>query len=318
MIKLLLLFCFAFILFASDELSVGEKKEDKKTTIYSVQLFAEKNIEKAKIRVDKVPQNIKNEITLHNIGNYIVGRYAQNESYRSMKQNLEKIHQAGYRDAYIIESTDWDMKNSLVFDGTNEEKKQVAQKQDSNPKISKFDKSDILLKANNAYQNGDETGAMLYYEMLLASGYENQKIKNNLCYLYGKKGAWFQAKSTIESERYQGNLLYAYAYGAVQNNQENYYNDMLAYIAVDGSGKLMMLTGYYFEKKDDMQRAASFYKMAYEKNPSDVYNIFSYARVLDMEQNAQARGLYRDILNRVNDSHPLYATIQKRVRELGE
>ncbi|MDQ1341305.1 MAG: hypothetical protein QG567_2463 [Campylobacterota bacterium] len=112
--------------------------------------------------------------------------------------------------------------------------------------------------------------------------------------------------------------MYAYAYGAVKSNQENYYNDMLPYIAVDGSGKLMMLTGYYFEKKEDMQRATSFYKMAYEKNPSDIYNIFSYARVLDMEQNTQARVLYRDILNQVDDSHPLYATIQKRVRELGE
>ncbi|MDO9267107.1 MAG: hypothetical protein Q7U00_08515 [Sulfurimonas sp.] len=318
MIKLFLLFSFSVLVFASDALTFGNEKKDIKTTIYSVQLFSEKDIAKAKTTLEKTPENIKKETFLHKIGDYVVGRYGENKSYSSMKQSLQKAKEAGYLDAYIIESTNLDMKSSLVFDGTNEEKKQVAQKQDSNPKISKFDKSDILLKANNAYQSGDETGAMLYYEMLLASGYENQKIKNNLCYLYGKKGAWFQAKSTIESERHQGKLLYAYAYGAVKSNQENYYNDMLPYIAVDGSGKLMMLTGFYFEKREDMQRAISFYKMAYEKNPSDPYNIFVYARVLDMEQKTQAAALYRDVLNKIDSSHPLYATIQKRVIELGE
>ncbi|MDQ1341304.1 MAG: hypothetical protein QG567_2462 [Campylobacterota bacterium] len=195
MIKLFLLFSFSVLVFASDVLTFGNEKKEIKTTIYSVQLFSEKNIAKAKTILEKTPENIKKETFLHKIGDYVVGRYGENKSYSSMKQSLQKAKEAGYASAYIIESTNLDMKNSLVFDGTNEEKKQVAQKQDSNPKISKFDKSDILLKANNAYQSGDETGAMLYYEMLLASGYENQKIKNNLCYLYGKKVHGFKQKA---------------------------------------------------------------------------------------------------------------------------
>lgn len=318
MMKLFLFFCFTVFVFASDVLTFGNEKKDIKTTIYSVQLFSEKDIAKAKTTLEKTPENIKKETFLHKIGDYVVGRYGENKSYSSMKQSLQKAKEAGYLDAYIIESTNLDMKSSLVFAPTQEEKKQHAAVDNSTIGISKFDQSNILLKANNAYQSGDETEAMLYYEMLLASGYENQKIKNNLCYLYGKQGAWFQAKSIIESQRYQGKLLYAYSNGAVQSNQENYYNDILPYISIDNSGRLMMLTGFYFEKREDMQRAISFYKMAYEKNPSDPYNIFVYARVLDMEQKTQAAALYRDVLNKIDSSHPLYATIQKRVIELGE
>jgi tetratricopeptide (TPR) repeat protein len=316
--KLFLFFCFAVFVFASDALTFGDEKKDIKTTIYSVQLFSEKDIAKAKTILEKTPENIKKETFLHKIGDYVVGRYGENKSYSSMKQSLQKAKEAGYLDAYIIESTNLDMKNSLVFASTQEEKKQHAKVESSTIGMSKFDQSNILLKANNAYQSGSEAEAMLYYEMLLASGYENQKMKNNLCYLYGKQGAWFQAKNIIEGQRYQGKLLYAYANGAVQSNQENYYNDILPYIAIDNSGKLMMLTGFYFEKREDMQRAISFYKMAYEKNPSDPYNIFAYARVLDMEQKTQATALYRDVLSKINSSHPLYATIQKRVSELGE
>lgn len=318
MMKLFLFFCFTVFVFASDALTFGNEKKDIKTTIYSVQLFSEKDIAKAKTTLEKTPENIKKETFLHKIGDYVVGRYGENKSYSSMKQSLQKAKEAGYLDAYIIESTNLDMKSSLVFAPTQEEKKQHAEVKNSTIGISKFNQSNILLKANNAYQSGDETEAMLYYEMLLASGYENQKIKNNLCYLYGKQGAWFQAKSIIDSQRYQGKLLYAYSNGAVQSNQENYYNDILPYISIDNSGRLMMLTGFYFEKREDMQRAISFYKMAYEKNPSDPYNIFVYARVLDMEQKTQAAALYRDVLNKIDSSHPLYATIQKRVIELGE
>lgn len=316
--KLFLFFCFTVFVFASDALTFGDEKKDIKTTVYSVLLFSEKDIAKAKTALEKTPENIKKETFLHKIGDYVVGRYGENKSYSSMKQSLQKAKEAGYLDAYIVESTNLDMKNSLLFTPIQEEKKQHAKADNSNIGISKFDQSNILLKANNAYKSGEETEAMLYYEMLLASGYENQKIKNNLCYLYGKQGAWFQAKNIIEGQRYQGKLLYAYANGAVQSNQENYYNDILPYIAIDNSGKLMMLTGFYFEKREDMQRAISFYKMAYEKNPSDPYNIFAYARVLDMEQNSQSKTIYMDILKKIDTSHPLYATIYKRVSEIGE
>lgn len=126
-----------------------------------------------------------------------------------------------------------------------------------------------------------------------------------------------QAKSMIERGGVDSKLLYAYAYGAAQSNQESYYEDLLTYISVDGSGRLLLLTGYYFEKRGELQKALPFYKMAYEKNSSDHYHKFAYARALDMEQKDSLR-LYKELLAAVGSNHALYANIQKRVQELGE
>ncbi|MDD5373554.1 MAG: hypothetical protein PHO62_09040 [Sulfurimonas sp.] len=335
MIKLLTIFCFTFALFASDALSVGvqkkseEKKEEEKKVVYAVQLFAEQNIDLAQITLGKISKNIKDNITLHKIGNYIVGRYGQSESYTQTKADLQKAYEAGYKNSYIITSTNLDMKNNLVSGEIKEQEKQIPKveikeqekktpkaEKNGNSKISKSEKSNILLKAQNAYEKGDENEAMIYYEMLLATGEKSQKIKNNLCYLYGKRGAWLQAKEIIDAEQFNGKLVYAYAYGAVLGNQENYYGDLSEYIMVDKSGRLMLLSGYYFEKREDMQRAASFYKIAYEKNPSDLYNIFAYARILDMQQNREALTFYKKILSKIDASHPLHIAVNERIKEL--
>jgi len=334
MIKFFTIFCFTLALFASDTVGVGvqkeeQKKDEQKRVVYAVQLFAEQDIDSAAITLGKISKNLKDVVTLHKIGNYIVGRYGQSESYAQTKTDLQKAYDAGYKDSYIITSTDVDMKNNLVqgeikkqekqapkVETKEQEKKASKIEKNSTPKISKSDKSNTILKAQSAYEKGDENEAMIYYEMLLASGEKSQKIKNNLCYLYGKRGAWFQAKEIIDSEQYNGKLIYAYAYGAVENNQDNYYNDLSEYIVVDKSGRLMLLSGYYFEKREDMQRAASFYKMAYEKNSSDVYNIFAYARILDMQQNIEALAFYKKILSKIDASHPLYIAVNVRIKEL--
>ena len=185
-------------------------------------------------------------------------------------------------------------------------------------KLSQTAKTELLLKAQSAYERGDESEAMIYYEMLLAANEASQKAKSNLCYLYGKKGAWMQAKNLIEAQEFNGKLLYSYAYGAVLSNQENFYEDMLPYISLDSSGRLLLLAGYYFEKRHDNKKAASFYKMAYEKNKSDHYHKYAYARALDIEQNKEAYRHYKELLAQVETSHPLHASIQKRVNELGE
>jgi len=318
MIKLLIFFIFASVLYSSEAIGIGEEQKDQNTTVYSIQLFTFKSLQGAKIFFDKTPQNLKDKAALYKSGDYIVGRYGEESSYEEMKQSLQKIHEAGYADAFVVKTNSFNMKNNKIFTGAGKTKKEITQNKNITPSISKHNKSDLLLKAQRAYQSGDEMGAAFYFEMLLNSGYENQKIKNNLCYLYGKSGAWPQAKELIESERYKGKLIYAYAYGAVESNQDSYYDDMLPYISADDSGRLMMLSGYYFEKRDDMQRALSFYKIAYEKNPNDIYNIFAYARALDIEQNEKAKSLYLEALNKIDASHQLYAIIKKRFNELGE
>ena len=197
----------------------------------------------------------------------------------------------------------------LSFSNKNTQKKQNA--------LTKYSKSNMILKANQAYKKGNETDAMIYYEMLLSSGYNNKKRKNNLCYLYGKRGAWFEAKEIIDKERYQGKLLYAYAYGAVENNQENYYQNLLPYIMIDRSGLLMLLTAYYFEKKNYFKKASSFYKMAYNKNPSNLYIMYAYARNIDSQKKYKhALLLYKKILRKTDISNLLHKTTLLRISQI--
>ena len=318
MIKLLILCCFSLAIFASDVVIGATEQQKDNTSVYTIQLFSSSNLKSAQKTLKKVPQALQNKTRLYNVGKYVACRYSQRLSYDEIKADLEKFSATDFNKSIIIKSTIGHMKVALIPDDKNNinNTSQNNTKNKTN-KISKFDKSNLLLKAKSAYNKGSESETMIYYEMLLASGVTNQKIKNNLCYLYGKHGAWLEAKAIIESERYYGKLLYAYAYGAVESNQESYYFDLSPYIMIDKSGSLMLLSGYYFEKKEDMPRALSFYKMAYEKNPTDMYNIFSYARVLDIQQENQALSLYKNILSKVDNSHPLYATTHKRVMELG-
>jgi len=315
--KLLIFLIFASTLYSAEAIGIQKEQKDQNTTVYSIQLFAYKSLQGAKIKFDTIPQNIKDKAALYKSREYTVGRYGEESSYAKIKQSLQKIHEAGYADAFVVETNSLDMKNNKIIVGADNAKKEITQNENITPNISKHNKSELLLKAQRAYQSGDEMEAQFHFEMLLDLGYENQKIKNNLCYLYGRRGAWLQAKELIESEKYQDNFLYAYAYGAVESNQDSYYDDMLPYITQDNSGRLMVLSGYYFEKRDDMQRALSFYKMAYEKNPSNIYNTYAYARALDIEQNEKAKSLYLEALKNIDTSHQLYAIIKKRFNVLG-
>jgi len=314
--KLLIIFIFISTLYSSDTIGIDKKQKDQNTTVYSIQLFAYKSLQGAKIKFDTIPQNLKDKVALYKSGEYIVARYGAESSYEKMEKSLQKIKEAGYTDAFVAKTNSFSMKNNRIVTG-DKTKKEITQNEKITPIISKHNESELLLKAQEAYQSGDEMSALFHFEMLLDLGYENQKIKNNLCYLYGKRGAWLQAQKLIESEGYEGKLIYAYAYGAVESNQDNYYDTIFPYIAADNSGRLIVLSGYYFEKRGDMQKALSFYKMAYKKNPSDIYNIYAYARALDIEQNKKAKSLYLEALKKIDASHQLYAIIKKRFNELG-
>ena len=172
----------------------------------------------------------------------------------------------------------------------------------------------MITKANRAYKNANDEKAMIYYEMLLSAGTKNKKIKNNLCYLYGKNGAWPQAKNIIDKESYPSRLIYAYANGAVRTSQDSFYSDMSEYIMLDRSGHLALLAGYYFEQNGNRKKAFEFYKMAYEKNRNDVYNIYAYARFLDIiGKNSDAIKLYNDVYNSTKENTPLHKALESRL-----
>ncbi|MFA5234366.1 MAG: hypothetical protein WC390_08210 [Sulfurimonas sp.] len=324
--KIIFFFVCTYTLFASSVGFVPNKVEQADKVVYTIQLFTQNSVEQAKKLLQKLPINLKSGTELYKFGESIKARYAPMEKYSDIQPFLQQFQQSGFRDAFIVKSSSLLMEESRLQakSAVPEEiaKEEIAQEikpqKESEKELSQSVKSEMLLKAQEAYRKGDENEAMIYYEMLVASGEASQKVVNNLCYLYGKRGAWMQAKSLIEKQEYHGKLLYAYAYGAVMNNKESYYEDLLPYISLDSSGRLLLLTGYYFEKREDSKKAASFYKMAYEKNKSDDYHKFAYARALDMEQSKEALLHYRELLAKVDNSHPLYLPIQKRVNELGE
>ena len=187
-------------------------------------------------------------------------------------------------------------------------------KREKNKRLSKFIISKIIAEANRAYKNMDTSKAIMYYEMLIAGGVKNEKIKNNLCYLYGKNGAWSRAQNIIEKDYYPARLIYAYANGAVKTLQPTFYDDLHRYIISDRSGHLALLAGYYFEQNRLQDKAFKFYKMAYEKNRNDIYNIYAYARFLDIigDKNS-AKKLYIKVFKRIDDKSPLYKILRTRL-----
>lgn len=335
--RLLLIFFFTLSICSAQNLNFNEEHKNENKKVYTIQLFSyiDKNI--AQEVFEKIPTEFKVYTNLYKIKGTIKGRCFQGSAISELKPYIEKLHAIGFKDAFIVKTTTLDMQNEIISDKKEEvttkqtksknediiETTQNTQQKDllSSPKIQKTisqsDKADILLKAQNSYLNGNESDAIMYYEMLLASDSENEKIKNNLCYLYGKQGAWSHAKDLIEAQNYQGKFIYAYAYGAIERNNPNFYYDLSPYILVDHSGRLMILAGYYFEKQNEIEKANYYYQMGYEKNPENVYNIFAYARSLDIKKNTQAITIYKTILSKIATSHPMYSSVKKRVGELG-
>ncbi|QOY53059.1 tetratricopeptide repeat protein [Candidatus Sulfurimonas baltica] len=318
--KILLATVFTLVSLLADDLSFSNDNEavaNKHTPVYTIQLFTTKDLKYANELVENMNSQFQNKTHVYKSGEYYVARFAQDRSYKYLKPFVFTMQNMGYKTAYISELTLEQMQRELIKDNKTIKKEpiEISQNTITVPKISK---SNITLKANDAYKRGDEYEAIMYYEMLSASGYSNNKIKNNLCYLYGKRGAWLNAKELIDKEHYQSKFLYAYAYGAVQSLQKDYYSNLLPYISVDNSGLLMLLTATYFERKNDMQRASSFYKLAYEKNPTNPYIIYSYARSADIQNDKQkAKKLYNKVFEKVDFENQIYKITKQRLVQIG-
>ena len=284
----------ASVAFASNSVSFGQKKR-----VYAIQLFSLNKKYSDKEIINKIPLSLRDEIHLHRVKNQIVACYSQASKYNEIRSKLHKVRKAGYKKAYIITTTRWYMQKRT---------------EEKSPQLSKYVISKMIAKANKAYKNANESKAMMYYEMLLAAGAKSNKIMNNLCYLYGKNGEWGEAKDIIDKSKYSSVLIYAYANGAVRTSQKTFYNDLKDYIMLDRSGHLALLAGYYFENKRELQKANKFYKMAYEKNRNDIYNIYAYARYLDIiGQKQEAVKLYQEVYNRTDEKNQLHRALQSRL-----
>ena len=263
-----------------------------------IQLFTLSNKLPTEEVYKRVTKKTDLDIYLRETEKHIVGYYGLGLSKNVLKKKLPFVKKY-FPGAYIVHASWYHAKSS----------EELNKKQ----KISKYKISKIIAKANTLYHKGDELGTITQYEFLIASDINNPKIKNNLCYLYGRYGRWDNAKRIINNS-YQSNLVYAYAYGSAETLQPNFYHDLKDYIMLDRSGHLALLAGYYFENKRELQKANKFYKMAYEKNRNDIYNIYAYARYLDIiGQKQEAVKLYREVYNRTDEANQLHRALRSRL-----
>lgn len=293
----LLSLLFVLNLYASGNLSLYADVKEADTKSYSIQVFSTVTNKTLREHIKDVPKDLQKKLYTYHGKKYFALRYASVSSPRNLQKALKKFKNAGFKDAYIL--------NTGV---------KIKKKKDT--KISKFLLADMILKANDAYKKGDEMAAMLNYEIIYAAGQASPEVINNLCYLYGTRGAWFDAKRIIAKQKYSAKYIYAYANGSALSNQKNFIDTLSPYMMIDRSGKLLLLAGYYFEKNNHLNRALGYYKMAYEKNPSGFYNIFAYARALDMEHNYEkAIVLYQKALNKAPNKN-IHNIISERILQL--
>ncbi len=297
-------------LFASDSLGYGEKDSGVQThklskKVYTVRFLSLSKNKSHKSILESMPKGLRSQTRLIPSGKYLTAMFKERSTRNRAEKDLDYIKKNGYKDAYIHCSNNFFFKKKV--------KKQVIQE-----KPSKFTSSKIISKAKNAYKKGNYMQAIIFYEMLLSSGNTSRKVKNNLCYLYGRVGAFLQAEEIINSAKYSAKLIYAYAYGSATTGQENYYTNLSKYISYDKSGKLMLLSGYYFEMKHEQERSLTFYKMAYEQNPMDSYNLFAYARAEDiLNHTNSALILYKKIVSTADASTQIYKEAEKRISQIG-
>ena len=319
--KAYLCLLLATSILSADSLVYGEKNTAVKTQrhksyqkVYSVRfLSASKKISHKKI-LQSIPKDLRDGTRIVPSGNYLTAMYKERNTHEAVLKDLEYIKEIGYKDAYIRASKKA-FKQRIKKQHTSTVSKKQVKKEKS---LSKFTSSRIISKANSAYKKGDYMQAIIFYEMLVSSGSTSRKVKNNLCYLYGRVGAFLQAEAIIDKDKYPAKLIYAYAYGSATTGQENFYSNLSKYIPYDKSGKLMLLSGYYFEMKHKMDRSLAFYKMAYETNPTDSYTLYAYARAEDIQHHQEnALSLYKKIVSTTDASTQIYKEAQKRIYQIG-
>jgi len=286
----------------------------KKEKRYTIQLITTQTLQQAQKSVQNLPKNYKEKTHFYKVGSYVAARYSHATHTKQLKPLLQEIHKLGFKDAYIVQTTKWHMLGNRL-DKTTSNTQQNSSKEV--PKLSKYNYSKTLLKADKAFKEGDDTTALLYYELLYHTNPNSQQIKTNLCYLYGKQGAWDEAQEIIKKQRFANPLIYAYAYGAYQSNQESFLSDLADAIILDKTAQLALLSAAYFEARKEYAKALQYFQLAYTKNPSDPYNIFAFARSLDISKNyTLAIKLYKKVVDKINQNHPLYPIAEKRLQTL--
>lgn len=312
--KLLLLIAASSFLLYGVELSTALAKPSER--IYAIQLLSSKTYEGAMSVFKKLPIPYHEGIAIYQVGDYYAARYIDTPDKTALPMIIGDFKRAGFSNPVVFPFNPQRTPLNPFRDPVKTSTPSVPPPIQS-PKLDEHDKTRLMLDAQKAYDQGDITQSIIYYEMMTSSGNNDRTMLLNLAYLYGKEGSSHHLERLIENKRGIIDYLYAYGIGALENRHSNLYNALSPYLAMDKSGRLAMLCGYHFEYEGDLNRSHTFYKMAYDANPSDPHILYAYARSIDIQGNTpQALFHYNQItqLGTIHDT--LRTAAQSRIRQL--
>lgn len=314
------LFSLLFLTFLNaDELSYGASKINPSTSIpiQSLQIHSSKTLDGALYSLKSVPAYHRKHVTIHQIGDYYATRY-QNKSYPKIPSwILRDFKKAGFTSSYTLYSDESSNAKQPLTPSRSEHKLTSPILTVPQQSLSQHEQTRLMIDAQNAYDKQDYSQATIYYEMMIASGIKDRQILLNLCYLYGREGSFPMMEKLIEGKRGLNDYLYAYGVGALEARRSDLYNVLSSHLAYDKSGRLAMLCGYFFEQEKNTQRAAAFYKMAYESAPNNPHILYAYARSVDISgQKDKALTLYTQLTQLSSEFEPLRFSAQSRIQTL--
>lgn len=316
----------SYWLFASlsaNDLSLGVQKNHTQTAspVQALQIHSSADMAGALKSLKKVPPYHRHHVKIYQQGDIYATRY-QNQQYPHLPRwILRDFKKAGFDSSFILYPNPNNV--SLKSQSSSKNVSQSAPVQ-STPllttapsPLTQHDQTRLILDASRAFEQRDFTQATIYYEMMAASGMQDRQILLNLAYLYGREGSFGLLEKKIEGKRGTNDYLYAYAIGALEVRRSDLYTTLSPHLIYDKSGKLSMLCGYFFEQENDPKRAAAFYKMAYDANPSDPHILYAYARSVDLSGNKeQALYCYTQLSQLGSEFEILRTTAQSRIQTL--
>lgn len=299
---LLLIATSVIVLHGAELVSVLSTSPQSTERPYAIQIFTSKSYEGAAAVVKKLPPKYHDGIMIYKVGAYYATRYIDTPNQAELPAILADFKRSGFTSPVVFPYNP----NRIPLNQKIAEKaKKIAPTGSliKTQKLSEHEKTRLILDAQKAFQNGDITQSIIYYEMMISSGMDDRPILLNLAYLYGKEGAFHHLERLIDNKRSIIDYLYAYGVGALESHRSNLYSDLSPYLALDKSGRLAMLCGYHFEHAGDIARAYIFNRMAHDINPSDPHILYAYARSVDMKGDTKQAIFYYTQITQLGSSH---------------
>ncbi len=181
-----------------------------------------------------------------------------------------------------------------------ETEKEATEKKEEKPKK---DIVGLLLKANQYFKQGDYFRSLKLYEEVFKVK-KDVKIANNLIVLYVRTGLYEKAEEVLK-EINDERLIYTLILElAKAGKTEKALRLAEKYEKKDENGLILFVTGYLHEKLKNYKKAFEYYRRAFEKNPSNPYIAFNYARMLELKGNiATAGNIYRVLALQSSDEN---------------